>query len=524
MTTTSTFNITNLTNSTTFTGFGTNVWIYSWVAPSLGTTINTVYGDTTLGNNATNANFIRLWFSIHKSDPTSSNPPSTTGSYADYVAYLNSIKSIDPYLFPVTNDPVKTATIPVLIVPDMPYVFQYPNPSNPSYLALNPQYAEYFANYLAAIAGYYVAYMPTYPKYQIIYIEVGNEPDNGDSDKYIDPTTYQVVVNQLRQTLDANGLQNVLIVGAGISHMDNVTDNYTNPAITGTTNAAYSVHAWISNNDVNNEGGQIYMQTYFDQWLSDTVGNPNGKPVYVTEYADDALTYHGKTWPACNGVCTCPYATTAYPTTSAPNVADSFAYGARTYYNTIALINNGVNVPVFWELADVQLNNTNPPTFTGGYSLIDLNGNMTNAYYALRPLLELIPNGSFTIQPTATQASNDTYEVVFVNTQTPNQIIVTACLVNCNAASSGHSYRSVTKTRKTQIQGIPSNYSLSSYTALQYEGSFNTSNPATQGQMAATNTVNNVTVSITKQSNYWEFLTSLVTDASLTVQMVFTPS
>ncbi len=545
------------TNSigSTFGGFGSMVWSSvsnsSFRTNGAQTNIRKIYGDTsTSGNVATNMNWARINYEMYPyvvnaadigiiPPPPSTNPATSVPvpkglSYADYLGYWSGIVHYDTVndqysyanslktFFDVSNSVNSAKKVNYMILGKIPASFLMTKGSGSNtYQQLNTANRNDYVNYLAAGLKRFTQLNPTFNA----AIELVNEPDytigNG---QYVAPSDYQYIVSTLRTVLNNNSILNgdnspILIVGGGVSHLDD-TDLYVN-YLSGLSPASInSTHIYLWHQTVNNEGGQQYVQTKFTSWKN-ALTNKN-LPIFATEFNETATKFHAKQWPTSNDILTAPYPTTDYPVTSNPNSADSLSYGARIYFNAISLISLGVSVPFYWQLNDVQWGGSNAsPYGTGGTAMIDINGNLTNSYYALKPLLEMIKSGSKAVLATTTQGngSNDIYEVVFVDTSVAGQTTVTVCMANCVASGLGTSQ---SKIRTTILKNINPSYTNVTYSALKYTGTYKSSNPPAINSMPSANVLTTVAnLAIVRSGANWNFGVTLNTDETLTVKMVF---
>lgn len=214
------------------------------------------------------------------------------------------------------------------------------------------------------------------------WIELMNEPDSGGAwSTGISSMDYADLVQQVRAGLDAQGLNEVKIVGPGgyAFNADHSSRDYLLEMSAGATSAvgAWSAHAW--DDGVFCEGGaECLTQVARDFTDAIPVDTQDDRPFFVTEYATKETAFDGQVWPSPE-------------TTVGVNATDSVGYGLRMLENTLALLNAGSHAPFLWYLLD------EPSLTTKMWGIVGIEGREKPAYTALKGLG--FPQGSAVLEP-----------------------------------------------------------------------------------------------------------------------------
>jgi hypothetical protein len=120
------------------------------------------------------------------------------------------------------------------------------------------------------------------------------------------------------------------------------------------------------------------------------------KPVWYTEYATRQIRFHGIRYP--------------HPDTESDNYCASFTmpYAARVYENTLAILNQGANVPFYWSSQDWSGSKKQ-------WGYIGPQGEKKPVYHALRALYGNIKPGSRTVVPPRDMWRASVYSGVYIN-------------------------------------------------------------------------------------------------------------
>ena len=229
------------------------------------------------------------------------------------------------------------------------------------------------------------------------FIELMNEPDSdGNWSTGIDPPTYNTLVKAVRQGLDERGFVDVEIVGPGLTHLDwsnhsgrwiDALDEEAVQAL-----AVWSTHSWDDGDLC--RGGAGCIERQWPSFEGAVMAQDPAKPIFLTEYATKENTFHGMTYPHPD----------RYMDSGGNEGFEVFYYSAtfthsyavRVFENTLAHLNNGVNVPFIWQLVDEP---TEVAYMKKSWGLVDLDGNPKPVYQALQTLLLTIPVGAKVIGP-----------------------------------------------------------------------------------------------------------------------------
>jgi hypothetical protein len=371
--------------------------------------------------------------------------------------------------------------------------------------------------------------------YSANYVELANEP-NGNWDAQFTTAQYTTLVQNVHTALQALGApyNQTKIVGAGVSNIDwsGGVDSYTNAVISNSTAlaslGAFSVHEYVyatnggqsvENIDAGssvNGYGQTAARYYFPKWYSAPKSKAPNLPVIVTEVGTKATKFHGNTYNAPNT----SYLCTDY-TSKTCSIVNTTSWGVRMYTYMISLMAGGANVALYWEAQDQTWEGA-----SGGFGMIDTNGNYKTPYYAMEPLFTYVQPNAKVLSNNSTSSSsgqpgNDIYSVVFLNpaiTGTPNQ----QCVVLTYANGTG---KSGNLSRTTKVTGLPTTAVLIPYSSTSptttssstlfaqlsggtvYQGALTTSNPG------SSLSISNGTLTHTA---------SLANDTSLTVNACYT--
>ena len=200
------------------------------------------------------------------------------------------------------------------------------------------------------------------------YIEMANEP-NGTWNGRISATNYNSLVEQTRTVLDTHGFADVGILGPGLNVLGET--NWIDSLATTSVNslAGWSTHAWDDDLGIDTQA-QIFENAI-------DAKDPS-KPVFITEFATDKLTFNG---------------TTYGDPDSGGDAADQPVFAVEVINNVISLVNHGAGSLLYWEGADQPWNSIN-------WGLERLNGSKRPVYHALRSLTDRLPNDSTVIEQT----------------------------------------------------------------------------------------------------------------------------
>ena len=227
------------------------------------------------------------------------------------------------------------------------------------------------------------------------YIELGNEPD-GRWNTYISPANYNTLVKLVRAELDSHGFTGIGILGPGLSNLNWAGHNSTWIGALDSTAVAslagWSTHTW-DDGPLCSGGGSCIENNWPDFGASADAQN-SGLSKFITEYATKESNYHGVSYRHPDGNKEC-------------NAANFMPYAVRVYENTLALLNNGANIPFIWQVTDQAWEKN-------GWGLIDLSSTPKPVYYALQTLCPKIPVGSKVLSP-PDQASSSIYSGAFID-------------------------------------------------------------------------------------------------------------
>ena len=173
------------------------------------------------------------------------------------------------------------------------------------------------------------------------WIELMNEPDSqGQWSTGISTSNYAQLASEVREGLDAAGLQSVGILGPSGSALNYFNSNRDYLlAVDPKALSGWSSHAWDDGSFC--EGGaECLKRAYRDfEGAVQAVDPAAAKPIIISEYASKTVDFDAQIWPG-------PEDTVGL------NAADSYGYGVRVVENTLALLNAGAQVPVLWYLVD----------------------------------------------------------------------------------------------------------------------------------------------------------------------------
>ena len=243
------------------------------------------------------------------------------------------------------------------------------------------------------------------------YIELMNEPDSmGHWSTGMAPSTYNEVVKALRRELDGRGLPNVGIVGPGLAHLDWDGHNETwigaldREAVASI--AAWSTHSWDDGDLC--RGGASCIERQWPSFRRAFERQDAAKPVFVTEFGTKETTYNGVRYPH-------PGQETLFPDhASEPtryySATDTVAYAVRLFENSLALANEGANVPFIWQLVDEP---SELLELRKSWGLVDLEGQNKPAFQAIATLGSAIPEDALVVEPPK-QTADGLYAAAFI--------------------------------------------------------------------------------------------------------------
>lgn len=201
---------------------------------------------------------------------------------------------------------------------------------------LEPRHAEDVAKlWVAAVKAY--AEQGFAPE----YIELFNEPD-GHWDVYCAPRVYNEVVKAVRRELKAEGLNNVKIVGPGLSRIDyGESDDWIDALDEEGLKAvsALSVHGYTW--DAPKVHSTEYVRKATDGFFnSATAKDPKGKKLRImTEFSTKSTNFNGR-----------GYLDHAHRFDS--SAAESHDFAMHLSADLLSHLNAGFNTVLFWQLAD----------------------------------------------------------------------------------------------------------------------------------------------------------------------------
>ena len=197
-----------------------------------------------------------------------------------------------------------------------------------------------------------------------VAIEIFNEPD-GDWDCYVPPEAYDKIVEMLRKELDKRGMQEILIMGPGLAHIDTGTRVPWIDALSEESTSmlgAWSMHGYLW--DVRkNQNPQYARNSYRNGFQSSLLKKDpqRSKQVFITEYSPT------KVWP------------------KDPDAIENFDFASRSAEDSLSFLNCGANSVLFWEAADMSWS---PKRHHG---LIRLNKTARPVYLALQSIFSNWP-------------------------------------------------------------------------------------------------------------------------------------
>lgn len=194
------------------------------------------------------------------------------------------------------------------------------------------------------------------------YVELANEP-NGTWNGRISGPNFNQLVKQTRSVLDAQGFDDVGILGPGLNVLGNTAwiDALDNDAVAAL--AGWSTHTWDDD-----EGIDSRAQTFLDA----VAAKDADKPIFITEYATDLREFNGQSY--------------GDPDTGG-DAADQPEFAVQVFKNTLSLANHGAGAFLYWEAADQPWN-------TIRWGLTRLDNTTRPVDRALAMISESLPEGA----------------------------------------------------------------------------------------------------------------------------------
>lgn len=260
--------------------------------------------------------------------------------------------------------------------------------------SLDQKYYSHYAKRLAAaLASMYNSNIKP------VGIEIFNEPD-GDWDCYVPPEGYDSIVRMLRKELDKRGLQELLIVGPGLAHIDTGKKEPWIDALTeegDSAMGAWSIHGWQWD-VMKNQNPRYARDSYLNGFKVALLKKDpeQSKQVFITEFSA------AKVWP------------------NDPDAYEKISFASRSVEDALSFLNCGANSVLFWEAADM---NWSPHRHHG---LIRLDKTARPVYLALQSIFANWPVDSLILTPPE-QPDGDIYTASVLNRE---RRIVAISLVN----------------------------------------------------------------------------------------------
>jgi O-glycosyl hydrolase len=265
--------------------------------------------------------------------------------------------------------------------------------------SLDPKFYPHYAKRLAAaLASLWTQGI------RPIGIEMFNEPD-GDWDCYVPPKGYNQLVKLLRAELDARGLQQLLIVGPGVAHIDTGNKEPWIDALDEQGARAvgiWSIHGYQWDH-AKNQAPQFARDSFLAGFAASYANkaDPTAKPVYITEYA--------------------PYGCFG----KQEHAIDKPEFAARTVSDALSFLNCGANAVSFWQAADM------PWARKHDDGLINLHKTPRPVYYALQSVFAHWPVGGQILR-SSPQPADGIYGAAVYAAKTQTVVI---SLANCTATA-----------------------------------------------------------------------------------------
>jgi hypothetical protein len=242
------------------------------------------------------------------------------------------------------------------------------------------------------------------------YIELMNEPDSeGRWSTGIDPRRYNRLVKSVRRLLDERGYGEVDIVGPGLAHLDwlDHTSKWLRALdpIAVSALGAWSTHIWDDGDLC--RGGSSCIEKQWSDFEAETKSRDAAKPIFVTEFSTKEATFHGVRYPH-------PEHGTRFELDAGRgyySASHTMSFAVRLFENTLALLNQGANVPFVWQLVDDE---TELLRDKKSWGLVDVKGKAKPAFGALKTLCSQIPVGARVVAPPE-QTGADLYSAAFVD-------------------------------------------------------------------------------------------------------------
>ena len=232
------------------------------------------------------------------------------------------------------------------------------------------------------------------------YIELMNEPDSmGHWSTGIGPATYNSLVKRVRDALDRSGFASVGIIGPGLAHLN--WEEHNTKWID-----ALDTHSWDDGDLC--RGGASCIERQWPSFRRAFERQDAAKPVFVTEFGTKETTYNGVRYPH-------PGQETLFPDhASEPtryySATDTVAYAVRLFENSLALANEGANVPFIWQLVDEP---SELLELRKSWGLVDLEGQNKPAFQAIATLGSAIPEDALVVEPPK-QMADGLYAAAFI--------------------------------------------------------------------------------------------------------------
>jgi hypothetical protein len=293
---------------------------------------------------------------------------------------------------------------------------------------------EFQSQYVDEHAKYWGAYVSWISSYGMTpeYIELFNEPD-GTWNGYVSPSIYNEVVKAVRTELDYRGFPDVKIIGPGKAHINiGSEDDWIDALDTQGVQAmgGWSIHGWYW-------WSQEQRDSIRNSWygFGNSINNkdPQGnKPVFITEYSSNATEFHGVT----------------------ANL-ETVPWAVRVFENTLSFLNLGVNIPIYWQSADMSWGEPN------NNGLVRVDGSKRPVYYALQSFFPKVPVDSNVISPTL--QDNDVYSCALLKDDVLVIAMANGSAANCSKTVKICNVNDLNITEALAFVGTPGNEIVEKY-------------------------------------------------------------
>lgn len=250
----------------------------------------------------------------------------------------------------------------------------------------------------------------------IEYIELMNEPDSkGDWSTGMDPYWYAKAVMAVREKLNHSPYHQVEIIGPGPSSMKQLHDYIKEMLQNGAHHdlAGWSTHSWggtETDSEHNYRSGAPSIEYWWEKEFKELSNSKDrALPIYVTEFSSDIRSIDGVQYD--------PDKFGQWDESKiAPNysVANTMAFGVRTYENALAFLNKGAHSAFFWQLVD-EWPETSDKHKSWGF--LDLWGKEKPVYHAVLSLAKNLPPEDAYVLSAPDQKRNNLYTGAFITNE-----------------------------------------------------------------------------------------------------------